>query len=210
MFAKKILFLGLLITSLPSMSAVYKCNIDGVSTYSELPCSDDAIELNISVTQPQKSPRIISVSKAVYEQNLPRELEAEIDKLKTRIKFLKKDISKYKGGLILANLQSAMALESQTLIKVASLTPTRDKMVGKYPEKNDIQSVSRLRTQVEINDINKEVGDIDIKIENNNNELKKYSGGLIRSTMLSTDSTMRYTVAILKQKQILLMLGQIP
>lgn len=95
MFTLKNSFLSLCFAmSFAPQAAIYKCEIDGVLTFSDQPCSDKYEKIEVSPQVIKKRPNATATpntdSTDTYVKS--RQLKREIDKVKARIKKLQKDM----------------------------------------------------------------------------------------------------------------------
>ncbi|WP_105213253.1 hypothetical protein [Pseudoalteromonas sp. T1lg22] len=132
-------------------------------------------------------------------------IKVAIAEVENRVSALDVEIGKYQGGLVLSVLLSAQAIEKQTLAMLKQKQASWFHAINlNYEIDGEIYRVAPdLKSQ--ITTVESEIRSLESDIETSHQEADRYSGGLIRATLLSTNATQQQTLAMLQQKRVALM-----
>ncbi|MBE0376988.1 hypothetical protein [Pseudoalteromonas prydzensis] len=127
------IILSIVFISIPAFSAVYQCTIDGVATFSQLPCGEDAKEIIIPETNvaqgiPKQSKAVAGeVDSYITMQKIDRDialLQREIKQLqdtlaaqKTKISYMTQDTANRMGASSIADAIAQRTAQVERRIK---------------------------------------------------------------------------------------------
>lgn len=127
------IILSIVFISIPAFSAVYQCTIDGVATFSQLPCGEDAKEIIIPETNvaqgiPKQSKAVAGeVDSYITMQKIDRDialLQREIKQLqdtlaaqKTIISYMTQDTANRMGASSIADAIAQRTAQVERRIK---------------------------------------------------------------------------------------------
>ncbi|MDE3272063.1 hypothetical protein [Pseudoalteromonas sp. G4] len=155
MFTLKNSFLSLcFVTSFASYSAIYKCEIDGVLTFSDQPCSDkyEKIEVNPQVIKkrPNANAKPNTDSTDTYVKS--RQLKREIEQVKARIKKLQKDMDVEISAVKNMTVRTANNLYGASRSEALALE--MNAITERYRGLIDVEQSNLARLQNELNKLN--------------------------------------------------------
>ncbi len=149
---KKLLLLTLLLSPLFAQSAIYKCKIKGVLTFSQFPCGDDAVKIRIKIQndEPLSQYKEDGKDKESVESYLRnREINNEITKHEKKIKNYQQQITASGKRMQNMNQRTANMLGAST--REDAIEEQTKKISSKYQLliESEQYSIKQLRKEQE-------------------------------------------------------------
>ena len=143
-----------LLSSFASYSAIYKCEIDGVLTFSDTPCSDKYEKIEVSPQVIKKRPQsgVKQSTDSTDNYVKSRQLKREIDKVKARIKKLQKDMDAEINEVKNMTVRTANNLYGATRSEALALE--MNAITERYKSSIELEQGNLERLQKELNKLN--------------------------------------------------------
>lgn len=143
-----------LLSGFASYSAIYKCEIDGVLTFSDTPCSDKYEKIEVSPQVIKKRPQsgVKQSTDSTDNYVKSRQLKREIDKVKARIKKLQKDMDAEINEVKNMTVRTANNLYGATRSEALALE--MNAITERYKSSIELEQGNLERLQKELNKLN--------------------------------------------------------